>query len=304
MAKATGRREGWGRNRIKVRSAGGPLERSLPKVFARSLPHRLSLPDRGQSETTFLQVPSSLGAKPKRTRGGRLQGPSTLHFSRFLGQLKTGRRRLSIYFVLPSVPSRVGKTLIPDSRRFHSLYGPFGRDPTAFTKAFLSYRYLCPYIGSRLIDARNWATMSFPTSFATYTPVAAPRPQEEGSNGQSAPSFTQPTVLGPPFGPAATNPLPTSSIPTRSLPPLTTLWTRPTDCHFTFDHSRQGEEVTASLDITIEDPRTLSCYPPSFLVGSSSLSVGTYSPGLCPQGFTIARLFIQSAITTGLCQTL
>lgn len=80
-------------------------------------------------------------------------------------------------------------------------------------------------------------------------------------------------------------------------PPLTTLWTRPTSCQFTWAASESGH-VTATLD--------RACYPPT---PSSAIpateNVNRYSPGLCPNGFTTARTEdpSNSTITTAMCCT-
>lgn len=67
------------------------------------------------------------------------------------------------------------------------------------------------------------------------------------------------------------------------VPALTTPWTRPETCRYTYDVDhppKDGSGPTAYLDWAIDkDATTFSCYPPGMFESGNS---GTFSPASCP----------------------
>lgn len=75
----------------------------------------------------------------------------------------------------------------------------------------------------------------------------------------------------------------TSTSSSHYVPALTTLWTRPETCAYTYDANNPpegGYGPTAYLDWSIdENASTFSCYPPGMFESGNS---GTFSPASCP----------------------
>ncbi|KKA28686.1 hypothetical protein TD95_003080 [Thielaviopsis punctulata] len=80
-----------------------------------------------------------------------------------------------------------------------------------------------------------------------------------------------------------------------SIPPMITQWRQPdsVECHFTFDvadlASMAQGGISAWLDLQVDpSATTFSCYPPGMFDNGNS---GTFSPALCPVGWTTAGAF-------------
>lgn len=134
-------------------------------------------------------------------------------------------------------------------------------------------------------------------------PVGQERPSTSNKDSSGTPQ-PQPTPT-PSLGPSTQSTSPTPSQTTiyrKAHPPLTTLWTRPTDCILKQLMKTSEVQVEASIGPdeakSIKKLITSSCYPPGFEQGA------TFSPGLCPVGFTIAEVNVQFATTTAVCHTL
>ncbi|KJZ69680.1 hypothetical protein HIM_10927 [Hirsutella minnesotensis 3608] len=96
---------------------------------------------------------------------------------------------------------------------------------------------------------------------------------------------------------------------TNVLPPLTTHWTRPQSCTWTYVADGQTQPASpgavAWLDLEpIPGASTLSCYPDGMFFEGRT---GVFSPATCPDGWTTVSLRVNTddrliqAITTAVC---
>ncbi len=96
---------------------------------------------------------------------------------------------------------------------------------------------------------------------------------------------------------------------TITYPPMTTPWTTPLSCTWTYDIDQTLKPgmsgPVAYLDLEpISDASTLTCYPDGMFFGSRT---GTFSPGTCPNGWTTVSLRqntnepMDRATTTAVC---
>ncbi|QUC17834.1 uncharacterized protein UV8b_02075 [Ustilaginoidea virens] len=105
------------------------------------------------------------------------------------------------------------------------------------------------------------------------------------------PFTSQPTATATPASAASrSNSLPASA--TAALPPLTTPWSSPQSCTWTYVVDQPDETAAlgavAFLDLEpIPGDKTLSCYPGNMF---SHGRTGVFSPGSCPDGWTTASL--------------
>ncbi|KAF4453839.1 hypothetical protein F53441_3525 [Fusarium austroafricanum] len=80
------------------------------------------------------------------------------------------------------------------------------------------------------------------------------------------------------------------------FPPMTTPWTAPSRCTWTYDANQLpksgSDELAAMLDLEpIPGAKSLSCYPESMFDGDHT---GVYSPGTCPHGWTTVSLRVDT----------
>ncbi|KAK2606130.1 hypothetical protein QQS21_003413 [Conoideocrella luteorostrata] len=124
----------------------------------------------------------------------------------------------------------------------------------------------------------------------------------------TSPTTSQPTatVVGAPV-PIRPSSIITSTTATNGvLPPLTTPWTSPLSCTWTYVVNHPDETATpgavAFLDLEpMPGDKTLSCYPNSMF---SFGRTGVFSPGTCPDGWTTATALsddVAAATTTAIC---
>ncbi|KAI9171306.1 hypothetical protein HJFPF1_00788 [Paramyrothecium foliicola] len=94
---------------------------------------------------------------------------------------------------------------------------------------------------------------------------------------------------------------------TESLPPMTTHWTRPATCTWTYDGDNQPQATGAIawLDLKpIPHATTLSCYPDGMF---SYGQTGVFSPATCPDNWTTATARVntkenkEDEVTTVIC---
>lgn len=95
----------------------------------------------------------------------------------------------------------------------------------------------------------------------------------------------------------------------QTFPPMTTPWTVPPSCTWTYDADRVPEPgatgPVAWLDLEpIPGAKSLSCYPDGMFTDGRT---GVFSPATCPHGWTTAELRIDTdeahddATTTAIC---
>ncbi|KAM0353574.1 hypothetical protein ACHAPU_001586 [Fusarium lateritium] len=95
----------------------------------------------------------------------------------------------------------------------------------------------------------------------------------------------------------------------RLFPPMTTHWTGPVDCTWTYDMdlvSKSGYDgIAAMLDLQpVPGAKSLSCYPDAMFDGGLT---GIFSPGTCPHGWTTVSLRVDTSenrddeTTTAIC---
>ncbi|KAG6061078.1 hypothetical protein E4U17_002658 [Claviceps sp. LM77 group G4] len=118
-------------------------------------------------------------------------------------------------------------------------------------------------------------------------------------------------TASPPVASATPAPVanPSSSLATTTtapLPPLTTPWTNPLSCTWTYVVDHPSDTATpgavAFLDLEpMPGDQTLSCYPNGMFAFGRT---GVFSPGTCPGGWTTASLLADDntpATTTAVC---
>lgn len=116
-------------------------------------------------------------------------------------------------------------------------------------------------------------------------------PSESDTGGGSAESSVPTLTASPATAVAGSTPISTTTThdkrPT-SYPPMTTHWSTPDSCTWTYDINQTFNIGTtgpiAWLDLEPDvDASTVSCYPDGMFYGGRT---GTFSPGTCPNGWT------------------
>ena len=108
-------------------------------------------------------------------------------------------------------------------------------------------------------------------------------------------TYTDLSVLPTPTLPSSTS----QNAPNPTLPPLTTHWTVPLSCTWTYDIRTSVQQDTSGavawLDlIPMQGASTLSCYPDGMFTNGQT---GVFSPATCPNGWTTAYATVNSEHT-------